>query len=417
MALEKAIGSFATGTGTGALSKINLSFEAKVILFFVVGGTTAGTIRAAAKFGFGAADANGAAAVGWGEPDNNATTNSGCTTRSDAALATVTNNTTLDGLFTVAIAADGFTVTITDAFSASLLVGYLALGGADITDVKVGTFSASTDAVATQDVTDPGFQPDLLFLFGSAATTINALAASGRISLGVVTAGELASVGLASQHNVTTTVTSSITSTTQAFTNRTAGADTVVDEIGSVSFLSNGFRISRTVGTSNLQMGYVAIKGIQAKLLQVASRTDTNTTGVTGAGFTPLLAFFFSGCNATAAETSYNPDGRIGLGVSDGTTHRSGAVCIGDNLSGSDAAGLFTTNRAWSSIKRTAADTFSVQADADVDSMDSDGLTWDQITADSQATLVHALLIGAAAGGGGGTPLALLNNLSRQWWN
>src|SRR5574341_2172246 len=55
-----------------------------------------------------------------------------------------------------------FTINWSDAPSAAYIINYTFFGGADITNAKAGSFvfPATGTPPVTQDVTDPGFQPD-----------------------------------------------------------------------------------------------------------------------------------------------------------------------------------------------------------------------------------------------------------------
>jgi hypothetical protein len=73
--------------------------------------------------------------------------------------------------------ADGFTLSITTNPPSGYFVGYWALGGDSIQQVKVGTFSSPT-VTGPQTVTGLGFKPDLLFLFSQLTPNDNSLVTS-----------------------------------------------------------------------------------------------------------------------------------------------------------------------------------------------------------------------------------------------
>jgi hypothetical protein len=67
--------------------------------------------------------------------------------------------------------ANGFQLTIGTAFTASLRVHFLALGGSDLTNAHTGNFSNPTAVNAAYDVTTVGFQPDCVFFLGMGSST------------------------------------------------------------------------------------------------------------------------------------------------------------------------------------------------------------------------------------------------------
>jgi hypothetical protein len=101
--------------------------------------------------------------------------------------------------------ADGFTLNWTTNNASADLIGYICLGGSDITNVKAGTFDNS-NVIGNQDVTDVGFRPSIVFLTNQRLTAANPVSASGSIlSLGAATSSsEQFALAFIARHGLTT---------------------------------------------------------------------------------------------------------------------------------------------------------------------------------------------------------------------
>lgn len=387
------VGSFQTGTGTSNIVVTGLGFQPTIVFLLGTVATVSDTITDVAAKSFGAFTGSTARVCVGSTDDGAATNHSDSAVRGDSCLAMLTGAAT-DGLLDcISMDSDGFTVKPSDAFIGNYVVTYLALGGTELTNAKVGTWTPAA-ATGHQSITGVGFQPDVVILAGSAsATALNANATVGRFSLGWMTAAAQATAADGMQTGVSTSTTAGITSTGRALSMKNSGGNTVNSDWDFVSLDADGFTLNRDTGTSQPPSIYIALKGCKVFGGTIAARTDTSTTAKTGVGFKPKAVMFLSGCSATVTANTYAGDARVGIGWSDGTNHGALATVSGHNIA-PDAACLISTTRGWSSIKRTASNTFAVQSDATLNSLDADGFTWHQQTADSQATLVPFLAFG-----------------------
>lgn len=395
-----AAGTFATGTGTGDLAAQtpDLGGATPQLILFLNSQYISATDLA---WGFGAATSSSerAACAVWAD-DAATTTDTAHVLQADACFARLLDGSTIDGLVDIAATgANSFTPTIDNAFGASATVGWVAFAGLD--GAKVGTITASTDAVATQAFTGVGFQPDLVLFFGVAAT-VGTIAPNSRMIIGWADGTTQRCLSMVSQDGVADVNSWGMIANDVAWAALNPATGAVSDAITLASFDSDGFTVNRTVGTTNWSLGYIALKGLQKKTLDTAMRTDTNNQAVTGAGFQGEFLLTLCRPPVTAYETagSAHMEGGVGFAVS--SSARFATWCADE-----DALAAHDTYTAQSGT-RVAIDfdkeTGAVdEGDMDFVSFDSDGFTLDQDTAAAQATLIAALVVGDAAAAVTGT--------------
>jgi len=398
-------GTFATGTGTGDLAAQTPSLGgATPQLILLLNAQYQTATDMSWSFGAATSASERASCTAWAD-DAATTTDTAHLMVTDGCLVRLTDAATVDGAVDIAATgADSFTPTIDNAFAASATVGWAAFAGLD--GAKVGTITASTDAVATQAFTGVGFQPDLVIFFGVAAT-VGTIGANSRIVVGWADGTTQRCLAMVSRDGQTDVSSWGMIANDVAWAQLNVSSGAVSDAITLSSFDSDGFTINRTVGTANWNIGYIAIKGVQKKTLDTAMRTDTNNQSVTGAGFQGEFLLTLYRPPVTAYETagSAHLEGGVGFAVS--STKRFATWCADE-----DALAAHDTYNAQSGT-RVAIDfdkeTGAVdEGDVDFVSFDSDGFTLDQDTAAAQATLIAALVIGDVATGQG--PLTQYRN-------
>jgi hypothetical protein len=325
-----AVGYLKTTTGT---SNVVVDFAQtpdctpKVVIFFGNGRTeTTNTLNTS--------DAEQGMAIGATVGTDNATADTSgddgdegyiCNSMTDAA-ATETGGTIINtkgafcetdaarnelGYFTlVSFDTDGFTVNPTNAFPTDQTVGYLALGGSDITNVDVEWWD-ELGTTGNQSRADAGFQPTCMLVFGSEAdspaeagdTEINAT-----MSIGAADGTRQGWSGVASDNGVTTIEQWRAGNTSRMRGNWDANpTSTVIDEFSYVSFDTNGFTINwnASAGSTGTQQMYVAIKGIQCYVGDITTATGTGDLTAETVGFEPKAGLIWShGAAATATATS-----------------------------------------------------------------------------------------------------------------
>lgn len=415
MALGVKVGTFNTGTGTTPVALSSFGFAPKFVLFFgthlAAAGDSATASTTGQELGVGwAVSATKRSSVCTAVRDGVATTQTGSMLRSDACFSLCTfSGSSIDGLLDVAMDADGFTATPTDAFVQNTLVSYAAFGDADVTNVDAGVLSLGAGA-ASYSVTGLSFQPTgVMFFMRANNTTADPTAAtSAQASIGFAKSSSARGVmGWRQRHNFASgSDTNTIVMTNRCGVTVNTTADTVSEEVDFVSFNSDGFTVAKTVDTTNAtKMHWIAWRGPQIAIGTCTTRTDGNDQPVTGVGFTPKWVMLMGG-NATATETvpSAGANPMIGWGASASARHAV-TFCNPDGNATDDAQISVRTTRIVIKRQRTGANTFSDLTDMDLKTMDSDGFTLDSVTADAQNTMLLYMALGDAAVSGLAMPV------------
>jgi hypothetical protein len=306
-------------------------------------------------------------------------------------------NATVDGeLDFVSMDADGFTVVPDNGFTATQTVHALCLGGADLTNVKVGTFALAA-ATGNQAVTGVGFQPSCVIFFWAKRTntSANAVTANAGIGVGWATSSSArAAIGAASQDNVADTNSRGMIVTDNCINILGGGVtDVISDNHDFVSMDSDGFTVNKLTGADQSIVGYIAMKGPRFKVGTTAMRTDTNDQVVTGVGFQGKALLTMFRPPVTASETTApSVHWEIGMGCAVDSTHQAAiwsadedALATSDNYSKNSS-----TRCVMDFDKETAA---TDEGDMAFKTWDADGFTLDQNTASAVATLVPYLVI------------------------
>ncbi len=374
-----------TSDTVGATKVISgLSFQPQVI-FFSMTGCSAGTntVESGTAFNsFGVAvSTSGRRCIGGIRKDAVSTNVERNFFREDAVVQKSTDA-AADGLLDLtAVASDGFTCTVDQAFGANVRIQWMALGGDSITNTAVGTYVCPT-TVTTLDVTDVGFRPNFVMLLTPRISSTTPPQPDGQdssFSIGVwdgTRGGYIISGG---NDAATTTLSASsgrMGSGGGAGTecNVTFGstADAVNQRADISAFLSNGFTLnffdSQSTAANEF---YLAIKGGNIRVDELTTRTDGNNITLSGFGFKPSAALFLSAMGAEDATNTVRSDAMYSLGMAAGPSERGVHASYSQN-------GLST-----SAVKRsveydqvyTHLDSTGVIATMDLVSFDSGGLT------------------------------------------
>jgi hypothetical protein len=227
-------------------------------------------------------------------------------------------------------------ITLTATAGSIAINQYMVLGGSDITNARCGAFALST-AVATQDVTSPGFTPDFLALMPSHNTALgDASAVDYNLGMGFAIgngAGErYCSVFKGDQANATNEKASKQGERAlYTFADNVFTLDCEAD-FDKANSPGTGFRLAFADQAARAsQVAYLAVKGTAQ--FTVGSG-DTLTAGGPqdlAAGFAPKSFLFHSTLVADNAgiDTTSTELGGSAFGVSDFTNHR--ALASGSN--------------------------------------------------------------------------------------
>jgi hypothetical protein len=398
MALNAYAGAFTLNTATGNQSVTAPGFTPKIVLFFPTNLTADGvTAHYHQTLGFALASDNEGVMTASSE---DAQASSDATTEQHTSHCIMLNvpGSTSDDVTAelVTLDANGFTINIDNAPAAAYRVGYLALGGSDITNLAASSFVCNT-SLGNQSITAPGFQPDVVMFW----TTSNATAPDDpqvdmRWSLGFATSStERAWTSNWANSSKPTTETDRYQGTDQVIV-LWDGSGTIDGEADFVSFDANGFTIDWTNAPGiAAYVFYVCLKGGQYHVGSFTTQTSAGNFSETGTGFTPSAAILASFLNA-ASGTAITGN-KFSMGVATGSTER---FALGgtdeDAAADSNADSFFDDGRVYLNYDYAQAKL----GDIDFVSWGSDGFTLNQTDADPTGNEVIYLAIGAAAVGG-----------------
>jgi hypothetical protein len=392
MAISAKKGSFTTTAATGALAITGVGFQGKALLMWAsesdagfdpdsvlaFGAATSSSER----YALCSASTDGAAA-----PSNNRRVNA-----SAIVLMTGGGVVEYEADFT-SWGSDGFTLNVLTGNAAGWVIHWMVLGGADLTNAKVLDQFTST-SLGTQSFTGYGFQPDFLLMFGRNSTAVTGTTTGWSAHFGFANAAlEQAAVG----HRVGT-VSPTLDGTIQV-ANRcwyTQAIDTdgsFLNEATIVSMDADGWTWNMlTTFASQLYFITLALKGASTKITTDTQKTSTGTQAKTGIGFLPAGLLFFSTNRASSASQSTTV-GKTTIGGTDGTSQ--GTVWASDTDNVATVESKCTTST--SKVLVMATNPSTVNAEAGISAVGSDGYTLDWTTADGTARESVVVAFGSAA--------------------
>lgn len=399
MSLQASFGTLTTSAGTGDKTVTGLAFQPKAVLGFYNNQTGVGT-SADAHIGVGMSGiANEDLSTYHNSLDNSATSD---VTRS--ILNSAYWKTTVGGATTARVTgtmstftSDGFTINTT-ANVTSAILPYLALGGSDITNSVAGQI-AMPNSTADFSVTGLGFQPDVIFLSVILLATNGTANNNNSFCFGVANSSGQWCSSVKSQNAQATMNTSRAFYDNRCAVVLQSTGDTAVDEIGFVSMDADGFTLSHPVNsTGGYLINYLAIKGGQWKIGNLAQPSSTGNQSVTGMTFEPVGTLF----SHASYETANSPvaTARMGIGGATGTGDER-AIWMGDrdNVPDSIANQRYATDKVIIMYAEATSAGATVQAEADYVSNNSDGFTINWSTADATARKVGYVSFGSNPSG------------------
>lgn len=319
VALSAKAGTFACDTDTGAQSVTGVGFEPKLVVVFGNSATAVDTVGTVNRWSFGAASAANAQNAIMGASDNGAATMvTGRGLKTDALIyLPATGTPTDDGIAALTgFTADGFDLDWSDAPAAASIMHYLALGGSDVSNVKVGNFVAST-STGVQSVTDPGFRPGVVIFFWTGQTAAGSTD-NHSVSFGAATNTDSWSWSL---HDEDTPTTSNVRLDLSTTTCLIRQAATTIDASATFAGMTDtGFDINWSDAPAAASLiSYIAIKGPAAKVGTYAGATSDITVNHTGVGFTPRSLFVTSVMRVATGAVN-TADFRPAWGVASGAS-------------------------------------------------------------------------------------------------
>ena len=296
-----------------------------------------------------------------------------------------------------AFIADGYTIDFTknDTATAYLLTSIMFSG---LTAAKVGTIDPDNTEDGTVDITDVGFEPDLVLIIGNQTN----LSANGG-------ADSFFTIGYC-LNNLDQRCLSFFENDAEAdglpyqeiFSNRAGeiiNAAGVMHGVELSDFDADGFTVTtRDGGPGTILYAYIAIKfsSLQAEAFNKATPTSTGNDSITGLGIQPSFIFdIFSHLGSFDSHTQSALAGAFGFSAMDTNDQISNSVSVEDQAA--------TTNT--QSVSNDQAidspdDDGSAGLAASLSSFNSDGFTLNFSSVLGTAANQFGFVLGNVAGGG-----------------
>lgn len=394
--LSNKVGSFGLNTGTGNQAITGLGFQPKLVML-LNNPQISNSVAPAQEMhlSLGAYDGTGQFLVyqsaRYGTVTN-ATNKIGSDIQGITASSPSGSATPLYKASFVSLDADGFTVNVGTAGASAYRVGYWALGGTDIQNVKIGNFQAVTSP-GNQIITGLGFQPDIILIVGVRLTLQDSNSAPAHFNMGVAVRSPLTQYGLGnySRSGVTTSSTRKNQNNTYIYE--------LIDFTGGIaygsvsSFDADGFTMNwATAPSSAVYLYYIAIKTVATiKLGYVQMNGIGGAQPVTGLGIAPDTGLFFGTGQQTFNSGTVVSDNEMSLAVVDNSLNKFNISHVDLSALGSSRnynyqhdAHIFTNINTGPTIGEQA----------DLITMDADGFTLNVETAAGTPSYLLYLLLG-----------------------
>lgn len=259
----------------------------------------------------------------------------------------------------------------------------------DSLQAKVGTVALGSSAT-TIDVNDVGFQPDVVLFFGHNDVFDDTTRSNYAFMVGVASAdGSQRSLCHAEANGQTDGAPFENLSTSAALHQFSSVGLSYSGVVG--SFDSQGFSVAVDASAGGDEVGYIALKGVSAKILDLTTPTSTGSLVLTGAGFQPTAGIAIAGsveaANAVPGATSSQQNG-FGVGLFTATDQWSTAT-RSNSGSATTSTSIYVQNKAVATTHNTTTGNVT----ATLTSFDADGMTFnfDAVAANAKKGFVVAL--------------------------
>lgn len=406
MSLQVFVGNGTTKTTTGTQAYSGVGFTPALIIFFNAGETVAdGNIANGASI-VGATDGTRNIAMGW-SGETRAATSEGSGILSNTNCLYLGNENRASAAWQTRVAAaissmnvDGFTLNFGTANGTAYQFGFIAIGGAGIS-CYVGD-STEGGTTGNFSITAPNFQPSFLMMLYGKNTIGNSTTLLGGTGYAVSSTMRAMTFHVVAQTQASPNSRNRLR-TTKLWEVTTSGNDTIVSDGDFVSFDATGFTLNRlTDDATDRAFCYIAISGVSANITQISAPAATGSDPHTGVGFAPQLLILASHGETSASVGGTLKEAEFSFGAGTDSTHRAVACHCAQNegASNQDSAATFETDEIISVMDPT---TPTIQAQADLTSLDSDGYTLNYGVANGSAYLALAIALRDNTGGGATT--------------
>ncbi|MFN0060907.1 MAG: C25 family cysteine peptidase [Myxococcaceae bacterium] len=274
------------------------------------------------------------------------------------------------------------------------VIHYLVVGGTDI-QARVGAFTMAT-ATGNQSITGVGFQPDL-YLLVHAGSGLTGAAPATQVNAGfgfgyADASGDQWAFSLLGIDAAGTSDTYRSQRVAESLTSDTSVGGGTFSKLASwVSMDTDGFTLNYTTANASAgQVAYLALKGVNVFAGSFNKISGTGNQAVAGLGFQPKAVFLAGFQDVTNAAPIVHA--RMGLGMSDGTSEASLAFTDADNLGTTNVNSISKSDKVFMKVNNEPP---TVQAEADLVSLDSGGFTLNWSTGDTEATEIVYLALGS----------------------
>lgn len=326
-----------TVAGFGAASSV------KAAIFICTNAQVNDTQRANSVIGIGYTDGTTDLNDGIGIQDGVATSNTDrqhSNTKCVCALDGTSTTTLYEGDFDSFIT-DGIRIDITKAPATAVYVTCILIGGADATNAHCGLKSLG-DGTSPVDITDPGFEPDLVLVSGVSNSNNAGTAGNAVIHIGLAhNGGNQKGVAFRDSNGSGTMQLSMYTSSSTIGGEVTASAIGWLGTVG--DFDSSGFSITPSANTGFDRIYYLALKFSNNPGISVFSQdgpTSTGSKSYTEPGFTPDFGMLL--LTDSTAEDTFQNSGSDGLSIAtfDADNQFCSSISSEDGVSTSNAMTL-----------------------------------------------------------------------------
>lgn len=214
---------------------------------------------------------------------------------------------------------DGVTITWGNTPAAAYKIFVIFFSGVD--QIYVNDFTSSSDLDGEVDVTDPGFEPDQLFVFGKSGALDDAVSAAVRLSFGVcdndgASPYPQACMNLSEPDNSGTSNPHCITRDDRVINNLFASnifGDVEIDSFDASGFSSFTRRVAGNVDVCYLAVKYSSDGSVGHWAAPIDSPAATGNWAVAAPGFVPQ--FMLLGMNMVNADDAVESDNDAGAFV------------------------------------------------------------------------------------------------------
>lgn len=411
MAFEVATGTFLThATDETTWQPVSgLSFQPKALILLCAGFQATGTQSDyCMSIGFATGDAADGS-VGFASADNVATADTNIDRKDSRTVNCVDpSGTALTRCEFTDFQSDGFRLKTKTVDGNQYKVGYIAFGGTDITNAKAGNFAAP-GSTGTQNVTDPGFQPDIVFILGHGDGSSGGGDRDSTPSFGAAidSSNEFA-ISATTEDDAGTSNTRRRLRTDRVIYSLN-GNGTVRQDADFTGMTATGFDLNYNTSAHSKKLYYLAIAGGEWAIVSDTQKTSTGTKETTVSGIDVKGMLLASVGTTDENETD---DNRWSMGAGTSSTSR-WRYWHGD----SDNVGTSVVDSAFEEdtvLGFHTEGTPTLDAEADIDSVADGSATLDWTTADATARKWTGVFFGETGGGGGGPTVPIMDKHYRM---